>query len=305
MRACSLISAALSPTMGPPVSTSRKSAARKPVALDLSEWVARARHTLHEQGFIKVAALGPRPLRSAIIGQLRADGFEASKSTVRRPLAEQLRDALKNGTFIPLKTAHTFLVGGTALEAKKAALDLVRKGQAHLVLRTKSETLVPPTADVVDREEVRSARVVLAALLKRLQPLAKPTSQATLLRSDLQALLDEVPSTKPPHRGASTRGIGSAPKPAPASSDERLRHLFAAIEATRDERLGLSFVPNVVRRLAPDMDVETTHALLLDASRRELLELRPESGLGRLSQQDLRDCPPGPQGTRLSWARRL
>jgi hypothetical protein len=233
------------------------------------------------------------------------DGYETSKSTIRRPLAEQLREVLKNGTFIPLKTAHTFLAGATAPEAKKVALDLVRKGQAHLVLRTKSETLVPPTADVVDREEVRSAREVLATLVKRLQPLTKSTSQVTLLRSDLQALLDEVPSTKPDHRGAPMRGVIPAAKAAPASIEEPVRHLFAAIDATRDERLGLSFVPNVVRRLAPDMDVDTTHALLLDASRRGLLELRPESGLGRLSEQDLRDCPPGPQGTRLSWARRL
>src|SRR5262249_48106935 len=158
----------------------------------------------------KVAALGPKPLRSTVIHQLVAEGYDATKSVVRRNLGEQLRTVLKNGTFIPLKTTHTFLAGATAPEAKKAALDLVRKGKARLVLRTKVETLVPSTADVVGREELRSAREVLAGIIKHLQPLVKPTSQTTLLRSDLQALLDQIPTTK--------RAVGP---------EQRVQRLFA------------------------------------------------------------------------------
>jgi hypothetical protein len=35
-----------------------------------------------------------------------------------------------------------------------------------------------------------------------------------------------------------------------------------------------------------------------------LLELRPEGGIHRLSDEELAACPEGPHGTRLSWARR-
>jgi hypothetical protein len=86
--------------------------------------------------------------------------------------------------------------------------------------------------------------------------------------------------------------------------DAALEHLLAVIDAVQDERTGLSFVPAVVRRLNRAMAVSAAHDLLLTAARREVIELRPEGGLGRLSSEELALCPPGPAGTRLSWARR-
>ena len=43
---------------------------------------------------------------------------------------------------------------------------------------------------------------------------------------------------------------------------------------------------------------------LLAAAMAGFLELRPEGGIKRLSEQELLVCPEGPHGTRLSWARR-
>lgn len=268
---------------------SRRSVARKEQAApDLSELVARARRELTEHGHVKLATLGPLKVRPSIAAQLVREGYESTKSTIRRPLATQLQEALDQGTFVPLKTAHTFVAGATSPEAKKVAIDLVRQGKARLVLRTKVEVLVPSSVDVLGPEELRSARDGLSAIVKRLSILVKSKSLTSMLRADFLTSFDEA---RPNSSGrAAVSGIET---------------LLRTVDRVRDERLGLSFVPLVIRGLAPEMDVETSQALLLEASRRGLLELRPESGLGRLSEQDLRDCPPGPQGTHLSWARRL
>jgi hypothetical protein len=112
-----------------------------------------------------------------------------------------------------------------------------------------------------------------------------------LLASDIEHLLS-----------AATRMLeAEAPSVDPAVA---LGHVLAAVDAARDARTGLSFVPVIIRRLSQVMALPVAHDVLLSAARRELIELRPEGGLGRLSEEELSLCPPGPAGTRLSWARR-
>ena len=65
---------------------------------------------------------------------------------------------------------------------------------------------------------------------------------------------------------------------------------------------GLAFVPDVVRALG---GAAIAHPLLMRLAREERLELRPESGLARLTKNQLALCLPGPQGSRLSWARSM
>lgn len=79
--------------------------------------------------------------------------------------------------------------------------------------------------------------------------------------------------------------------------------LLQAIDDERDERMGLSFVPDVVRRF-PKSAREQAKAALLALSKGGAVELRPEGGLGRLSAEELELSLPGPQKTRLTWARR-
>jgi hypothetical protein len=83
-----------------------------------------------------------------------------------------------------------------------------------------------------------------------------------------------------------------------------LDRVLEAIDAERNDS-GLSFVPNVVRRLAPELDMAAAKRALLDAATRGLVELRPEAGLGRLSEEELDASPAGPQGSRLTWARHI
>ncbi len=62
---------------------------------------------------------------------------------------------------------------------------------------------------------------------------------------------------------------------------------------------GLVFIPTLVKALGGS----GAKAAILKAADDGLLELRPESGMNRLSPQERAMCIPGPQGTVLSWAR--
>jgi hypothetical protein len=76
------------------------------------------------------------------------------------------------------------------------------------------------------------------------------------------------------------------------------------IEAHR-EVSGLTFVPNVVRAMGGTTACAAVHAELLRGARAGVFELRPESGMGRLSAEDAAFCVPGPQSSKLSWVRRI
>lgn len=256
-----------------------------------------------------------------------------TKTVVRRPVVTQLRERLAAGELIAMKTLRA-PAGASVAEARRVALELVREGKAHLVMRAQGATLMAAQADALSRDELRAARDVVVELGKRLQSLTKRGALATMLRADLAAAWTALagdPSVGSSARVSSSplapcgaeRGAVDAPahaaartEPAHAAgwseparavgwSEEHARQLLRAVDGARDDRMGLSFVPRIVRALAPEWDLQAAHALLLEACRRGLVELRPESGLGRLSEEELRACPPGPQGTRLSWARRL
>lgn len=75
----------------------------------------------------------------------------------------------------------------------------------------------------------------------------------------------------------------------------------ATAELARSNVAPLVLVPAVVR--ASKLTTERAHAALLEAVRRGALELRPESGMGRLSKADAALCLPGPEGSTLSVLR--
>lgn len=110
----------------------------------------------------------------------------------------------------------------------------------------------------------------------------------------VRAKLFTAPSPKPK--------VQASPPKAPPT---RLQLLLDLAHELTDERLGLVPVPALVRALREQHSLPTdaAHALLREASRAGLLELRPESGMGRISKADKVLCPAGPQGSVLSWAR--
>lgn len=86
----------------------------------------------------------------------------------------------------------------------------------------------------------------------------------------------------------------------------RTDHLLEVLSAHEGAGGMLMNVPGAVGDLrAEGWPLSRIHSLLLGAARAGIIELQPESGLDRLSDAEMALCPPGPHGTRLSWARFL
>ena len=98
---------------------------------------------------------------------------------------------------------------------------------------------------------------------------------------------------------------GPGPEAAPVPEAGGLTPDLVEAEANRLTRadLGLCFVPDLVVALLQQATLPQVHAALQEAVRIHRIELRPESGVNRLSSVEMDLCPWGLQGTRLSWAR--
>jgi hypothetical protein len=189
--------------------------------------------------------------------------------------------------------------GATGPELTRAASELEKAGELYRVLRGKSETFTASSAAVLGPPSLAALKPVIAQLSRALAAVSRKKGM-TLLASDVDDWLAEA-------RGILARNAsGSRAAPPPESSAEgRPEALLDALEATRDARTGLSFVPRVVECLLPSVSLAVAHEMLLRAARDEQIELRPEGGLARLTSAELGLCPAGPGGMRLSWARRL
>jgi uncharacterized protein YfaS (alpha-2-macroglobulin family) len=262
------------------------------------------------EGGVKRSALKPKALAERLVPALVAEGFEANTTWLRRPLQAQLEQALAHGAAVARKSLGAQLRGASPAELQRALGDAERAGKLKRVLRGKAEVLVGGAAAVLSTAELPQLRATVSALDKLLaQALRK--KGLTLLASDVQQALEQalqlLPRAKQPNQqeGARATGPAAQAESAPPSSERALQSVVAAVGATRDGNTGLSFVPDVVRRLLPAMPAAVARSMLLLAANRELVELRPEGGLGRLTAEDLELCPPGPAQTRLSWARLL
>lgn len=276
--------------------TKRAPAELDPQALEIE--LSRWRAQLSTDGAVKLSALKPKATRDAVVARLAGEGFEANKTWLRRPLAEQLSEALAHGASVARKSLAGLVRGATAAELQRAVTEAESRGELRRVLRGKAEALTAAATPVLTARELVAVRAVLSSLDKALAAAARKKG-VTLLASDFDDALAELMRLRPEPPAA-----GGAPEPR-SDATEALPPLLAALDATRDERTGLSFVPQLIARVLPAMPVAVAHGVLLDAARSELIELRPEGGLNRLTPEELRLCPSGPGGTRLSWARRL
>jgi hypothetical protein len=260
---------------------------------DMDALLAGAMATLDREKTLARSSVGPAAVRDQLLARLRARGYEITPKVVRMPLSEQLESALTDGSYIALKAVGAHVRGATATEARKAALLLLERGRARLALRSQSETLVPATADVVAGRELAAVATRVADLAKQLQKAVRKGKGAGVLRADLRDVLDAGPALR-------AQGTPRTAEPTAA-----LPRVLRAVDKARDAALGLSFVPKIVALLAPDLEPNAAKKALLEAASRGLVELRPEGGLGRLTDAERQACPEGPQGTRLPWARRI
>lgn len=263
--------------------------------MDVDALTRSALERVASAGSVKVSALGPASSRASVAESLRTEGLEVTKTVVRKPLGAQIALAVEEHEHVPLKSIASFVSGATATEARKVAEGLVAEGRLVKVVRGSAEVLVPKTASVLSREEIPRLRKTFDGIGKALAKVSKQRN-TTLLRRDVLESLEEV---FPPARRSERSSA------APDRDGDMLQKVLAALEATLDGALGLSFVPAVIHRLQPEMGVQGARASLLEAAARGLVELRPEGGLNRLTKEELEMCLPGPHGTLLSWARRV
>ena len=259
-----------------------------------------ARARLLAEGAVKVSSLQPKSARESLQARLVAEGFEASTSWLRRPLAEQLNEVLAQGATVAKKSLASAVRGASSAELNRALVEAERAGRLRRVLRGKLEAFTGADTPVLAVEQISGLRKLLSGLEKALGQAARKKGM-TLLSSDVAETLEEVRSLLSPAQ----RQHADSPSEVAAEPAQDVASLLAALDATRDERTGLSFVPKLVTRLLPAMPLAVAQSVLLAAARRELIELRPEGGLNRLAPEELELCPPGPGGTRLSWARRM
>jgi hypothetical protein len=78
------------------------------------------------------------------------------------------------------------------------------------------------------------------------------------------------------------------------------RNLLDIIANFADLNFGLVFVPDIVDKLS-DYNISVIHSALLFLAENGHIELRPESGLNRLSQEERDKCLVGPSGKLVSY----
>jgi hypothetical protein len=250
-------------------------------AIDVAKQRIRADSALSISALVKLGV--PRPSLPDALAALGREGFEVTKKLVRVPLASQILERVARGASATAKDLAALVVGGSKKEVAEALEALIAAKNVALVVRTKETVVVGPTADVLAAHEIDGLERSLVALQASLKLVRK--HRASLLRADVARALSEA--------------VLPAPKVASDTKDIAL-----VVERHRDAS-GLTFVPAVVRAVGGEKSVAWVHSELLRGFREGRFELRPESGLGRLSEEELRYCIPGPQGSKLSWVRAI
>ena len=278
---------------------------RRKVASVVDEVAAHAvlLDELRRESAVKRSRIKPTRLRAEIEQKLGREGFEVVKTWVRLPLRRQLEAAVQHGALIPLKSLASHIRGASAADLKALVEEAVRDGTARLVLRGTVEVLAGADVRILSPSEVDALRVRVVGLAKTLEKVTRKRGLSLIATDVTTSLSDALAVT---NETSVTGSRARMPVPVvPLPHDDAIEALLEAVDSTRDVRTGLSFVPAVAGRLAPELSASMVVKLLLSAAERELLELRPEGGIGRLSAAELSVCPPGPHDTRLSWARRL
>ncbi len=264
--------------------------------VDLDAQLPALSQMVRERGALKYAEftkLGvPKAQHEAAAQRLGDEGFEKTPKLVRVPLAQQLRFRLRERSQLPLKGLEKALAGCTSKEALIVAEELVRSGGAIRVLRTKALWIVSADAEVLSPEEIQILHDHLAKWVPQTQKIIRSKkAPMTFWRTDVRALVDDLVLL------VSQRHSDTNSDPVDA---QRLLQLVAEnLEAS----VGLAFVPIVIEKL--HLPLKRAHALLLEAARRNAVELRPDAGAARFTDIELRAAPEGPDGSRLLWVRLL
>src|SRR5262249_12511523 len=122
------------------------------------------RARLAYDGSIKLSSIKPAKFREKMLLVLRRDGFEVSKTVVRRPVAEQLADALAHGALIPVKALAAHVRGATSPELKAAIAAAVKAGVARRVVRGREDALCGAEVAVASATALAALEILVRSL---------------------------------------------------------------------------------------------------------------------------------------------
>jgi hypothetical protein len=276
-------------------------------AIDEAE-VESAERRVRDRGFVAASKLmggkSSARLRAALVDALVARGLERARRGVRVPPSEQLESALGAARALSMAGLHERLSGVSAREARAAAHALVRASRAVLTREGRRELLLvvdDRTLSAAETGALAGAAKLIDGVAKRLRELlraAKPTRArpaTSVLRSDARAVATDLEDAA---RAATSAAGKAAPKAEPAP-------IARVLDKARDleiDGLGLVYVPDLVRAL-DELGAGGVHAALRAAADTGQIELRPESGLDRLSAEERAACLVGPSGRLVSYVR--
>jgi hypothetical protein len=218
-------------------------------------------------------------------------GLEHTGKAIRVALRKQLRDLIKaaGASGIPSTTIARQVNGARSAEVAVAVRELIRDGELALLAGARTSRLTVSSPDLLRDDELATLTELAQGLAKLLKTTraAKGKPRPTLSRSVLEDPLRVLQDLAAKQDASRTRtALRSALATAPLSA-------------------GLVRVPDVIRALESQHSRSSLLAALDAFAREGQLELRPDSAIGRLPDDDRARCPVGIDGTPLVFARPL
>lgn len=268
--------------------------------IDQAEALVRSQRALVRTKLPRWKELAPEA-QAHLVDALLSRGIEVgAKGALRVPLREQATSLVQGGARVPWKGAQKRIAGATTKDRDAALAEALGPGPLRLVVRTKVDTVVGGREDVLTPDELErlvKAHEALGSVLKLVRKKVAPRGplasvQKTLLREDAAGLLAQL-------------SVSSGGDRKRLSQDGAREAMVDRIRQMEQPPVLLVWVPDLVKSLAPLMTAEQARDALLAARQRGLVELRPESGVGRLSSEDAALCPRDGAGIPLSHVRLL
>jgi transposase-like protein len=224
--------------------------------------------------------------RKTALASLAHRGLEVSTKFVRLPLVAQIEELVEARTYVLVSELPSMLRGVTkANEVKTAVAKAVSRAKVSRATSIDGEVLVFSGSAVLSASEAEALREQVSSLVALVG--AKPRR------------------TAPPPVLSSVESIARRLEKITTDARARWRRTLVLSTLRKLEGSPSALVPTAtlvraVRAQDPAIDGHTLLALAQDA----VIELRPDSGLSLLSDEDRALCPRDPSGTALSYVRR-
>lgn len=218
--------------------------------------------------------------------------LEHTGKAIRVPLRDQVRAAVERAGEggIPTKALAREVKGArSAAELGLVIRDLIADGELVTVGKGPTQRAAAPGPQWLSEAE-------LAAVAEVAQALAGLTKATRAAKGKPRPTLDRRVLDQP---------LRILQELAGRSDAESARAALRVALELAPARAGLVRVPDVVRALEPEHALGTLLDALDAMARNGTLELRPESAIAGLSDEDRARCPVGLDGTPLSYARLL